>query len=113
MTPRTSLSISPPYAVEKAIANFGTNLRKARLRRNLTVAQLAAKLGVGRHVVANAEGGKPTTSIGVYVGALWAMNLLHTLDAVANPKSDEEGLALASLDERERSRPGRGPSNDF
>jgi len=68
---------------------------------------------VDRHVIADAERGKLSTSAGVYVGMLWAMNLLPSLADVADPKNDEEGLALSGLDERERARPARGPSNAF
>ncbi|MGY3621737.1 hypothetical protein [Bradyrhizobium sp. USDA 10063] len=71
-------------------------------------AELAVKLGVDRHAIADAERGKLSTSAGVYVGMLWAMNLLPSLADVADPKNDEEGLALSGLDERER--PGRGRS---
>ncbi|CAK0775185.1 hypothetical protein CCP3SC15_500020 [Gammaproteobacteria bacterium] len=44
---------------------------------------------------------------------LWAMNLLSHLDSVASPATDEEGLALAVFDERERARSKGGLSNDF
>lgn len=44
---------------------------------------------------------------------LWAMNLLPSLAEVADPKNDEEGLALSGIDERQRARRGGGPSNAF
>lgn len=113
MPPRSQLIAAPPSAVQEAIKRLGNNLRTARLRRNLSHAELAAKLGVDRHVIADAENGKLSTSAGVYVGMLWAMNLLPSLADVANPKNDEEGLALSGLDERERARQGGGPSNAF
>lgn len=113
MTARSQIITAPPSAVQEAITHLGNNLRTARLRRNLTHSDLAAKLGVSRHVVADAENGKLGTSIGVYVGMLWAMNLLPSLTDVANPRNDEEGLALSSLEERERARSGGGPSNAF
>jgi transcriptional regulator with XRE-family HTH domain len=113
MPPRSQLSKAPPYAVETALKKLGNNLRTARLRRNLSHAELASKIGVDRHVVADAENGKLGTNAGVYVGMLWAMNLLPTLNAVADPRADEEGLALAGLDERERARSSGGPSNAF
>ncbi len=113
MPPRSQFSEAPPYAVEAAVAKLGVNLRTARLRRNLSLAELASKVGVDRHVISDAENGKLGTSVGVYVGMLWAMNLLSTLNAVAEPRSDEEGLALAGLDERERARAAGGPSNAF
>ncbi len=113
MSPRSKLTTAPPSAVQEALKRLGNNLRTARLRRNLSHAELAAKLGVDRHVIADAERGKLSTSAGVYVGMLWAMNLLPSLADVADPKNDEEGLALSGLDERERARPARGPSNAF
>lgn len=113
MPPRSPLTETPPYAVETAIKTLGANLRTARLRRNLTLADMAAKLGVSRFVIADAEKGKVTTNIAVYVGMLWAMNLLSHLDSVASPTTDEEGLTLAMLDERERARNKGGLSNDF
>lgn len=113
MPPRSQLTIAPPTAVQDALKRLGNNLRTARLRRNLSHAELAAKLGVDRHVVSEAENGKLSTGVGVYVGMLWAMNLLPSLSSVADPKNDEEGLALSGLEERERARTGRGPSNAF
>jgi len=113
MPPRSQLSNAPPHAVEAALKKLGANLRTARLRRNLSLAQLASKLGVDRHVVSDAESGKLGTSVSVYAGMLWAMNLLPTLNSVADPLADEEGLALVGLDQRERARSARGPSNAF
>lgn len=113
MPPRSQLTEAPPYAVEYAIKKLGANLRTARLRRNITLADMAAKLGVSRFVVADAERGKVTTNVAVYVGALWAMNLLSHLETVADPAHDEEGLALSVFDDRERARQQGGLSNDF
>jgi len=113
MPPRSQLSTAPPQAVEAALQKLGANLRTARLRRNLSLAELASKVGVDRHVIADAESGKLGTNAGVYIGMLWAMNLLQSLNAVAEPRADEEGLALAGLDERERARTAGGPSNAF
>lgn len=113
MPPRSQLTKAPPFAVQDALKRLGRNLRTARLRRNLSLADLAGKLGVDRHVLSDAESGKIGTGAGIYVGMLWAMNLLQSLDGVADPKADEEGLALSGLDERERARAGGGPSNAF
>lgn len=112
--PRHShLSASPPYAVEEAIKRLGANLRTARLRRNLTMAELASKIGVDRHIVADAENGKLTTSVAVYAGLLWSMDLLGHLGQVADPSADSEGMTLAMEGERERARSGGGLSDDF
>jgi transcriptional regulator with XRE-family HTH domain len=113
MPPRNQLSNAPPQAVATALENLGGNLRTARLRRNLSLAELASKIGVDRHVISGAENGKLGTGAGVYIGMLWALNLLPSLNGVADPQADEEGLALVGLEERERTRGSGGPSNAF
>lgn len=113
MPRRSHLMSAPPYAVEAALKRLGGNIRTARLRRNLSAADLAAKVGIDRHVVSDAERGKPGTGVGVYAGLLWALNLLPMLDRVADPKADDEGLVLAGHDARERARASEGPSNAF
>jgi transcriptional regulator with XRE-family HTH domain len=92
---------------------LGRNLRTARLRRNLTIEDLAEKIGVGRRVVADAERGKPSTGIAVYIGLLWALGLLDQLADVADPAKDEEGQTLALARERSQARRKRTLNNDF
>ena len=111
---RTSHFIkTPPFEIESAIKKLGGNLRTARIRRNMTAQDLASKLGDDRHVIADAERGKLTTSIAVYAGILWALRLLPHFEPVADPAHDEEGLALSLASEPERARRGGGLSNDF
>ena len=69
MTTRNKLSTAPPYAVEQTLQRLGANLRTARLRRNLTLAEIAEKIGTGVRAVADAERGKPSTGIAVYAGS--------------------------------------------
>ena len=44
MTPRNTLLQATPYPVESAINKVGENLRIARLRRKLTIAEVAEKI---------------------------------------------------------------------
>jgi len=101
---RNPLSETPPYAVEQSLKRLGANLRTARLRRTLTIQEIADKIGTGPRAVADAEKGKPTTSIVVYIALLWALGLLEQLDDVVNPNNDEEGRILALSRERKRAR---------
>lgn len=114
MTARNPLLAAPPYAVAQALTRLGANLRTARLRRNLTVEEVAQKIGTGRRAVMDAEKGKPSTGIAVYAALLWAYDLLGPLDDIADPGRDAEGSALALSRERTRSRrSGRALSDDF
>ena len=46
MAARNKLQSAPPYSVEQALKSLGENLRAARLRRNLTIAEVAGKAKV-------------------------------------------------------------------
>lgn len=113
MVAKNTLSTSPPYAVESALKQLGANLKTARLRRNLTLEDVSGKIGAGVRAIADAEKGKPTTGIAVYVGLLWAYDLLGPMADLADPASDIEGLALAGSRERARSRTAKELDDDF
>jgi len=113
MVARNQLLATPPYAVETALKRLGANLRTARTRRNLTVAEVAEKIGTGPRAVMDAEKGQHSTSIAVYTALLWAYDLIGQLDEVADPTRDERGQALALSRERVRSRKPAGLSDDF
>jgi transcriptional regulator with XRE-family HTH domain len=113
MAARNPLLAAPPYPVEQALKALGTNLRTARLRRNLSIEAVAAKIGVGRHVIADAERGKPSTGIAIYAGLLWAYGLTEQLAEIAAPESDEEGSLLAKRRERVHARSPKALDNDF
>lgn len=113
MSARNPLLAAPPFQVEQALKTLGANLRTARLRRNLSIEDVAEKIGVGRHVVADAEKGKPSTGIAIYAGLLWALGLTEQLARVADPDADEEGRLLAKQRERVHARSPRAIDNDF
>ena len=118
MSSRNLLLAAPPYPVEQALKSLGSNLRTARLRRNLSLEDVAAKIGAGRHVIADAEKGKPSTGIIIYAALMWAYGLTGQLADIADPDADEEGLLLARRDERVNAGGSRAPrtgalDNDF
>ena len=113
MRAKNLLLSAPPYEVEQAIQRLGKNLRTARLRRNLTIEQVAQKIGTGPRAVMDAEKGKLSTGIAVYTALLWAYDLLRPFSEVADPASDSEGLTLDRLRGRERARTGKGLDNEF
>lgn len=113
MSARNKLLDTPPYPVELTLKQLGANLRTARLRRNLTIRELAEKIGTGNRAVMDAEKGKPATSVAVYTALLWALGLIDQLSDVASPERDEEGKLFALAGDRERARPDTGLSNDF
>jgi len=113
MTAKNLLSTAPPYPVEQAIKRLGVNLRTARLRRNLTIEDMAQKIGTGPRAVMDAEKGKPSTGVAVYTALLWAYDLLEPVSALADPARDEEGLSLELSSGRTRARAREELDNDF
>jgi transcriptional regulator with XRE-family HTH domain len=113
MAGRNQLLIAPPYPVQQSVTGLGKNLRTARLRRNLSIEDVAAKIGTNRRVVADAEKGKPSTGIAIYVALLWAYDLVGQLDDVANPLKDREGIALSRKRERLHAAKREALDNDF
>jgi transcriptional regulator with XRE-family HTH domain len=113
MAQTNTLTQAPPYAVEKAIKRLGQNLRTARLRRNLTIEEVGEKIGTGPRPVADAEKGKPTTAMAVYVALLWTYDLLGPWDELADPSEDMEGLSLADTRERARTQTSKDLDDDF
>ena len=113
MSRKNALTSTPPYAVEQALKRLSVNLRTARLRRNLTIEDVAEKIGTGRRAVMEAEKGKGSTSAAVYIALLWAYDLLDQMNHVADPALDEEGLVLASTRERARVRTTEELDDDF
>jgi transcriptional regulator with XRE-family HTH domain len=107
------LTTAPPYAVEQALKRLGANLRTARLRRNLTIEQAAEKIGTGPRPVSDAEKGKTSTSAGVYIALLWAYDLLTPMEAIADPATDKEGVALSTQRQRARTSTPRELDSDF
>ncbi len=113
MARKNILTSVPPYAVEQTLHRLGANLRIARLRRNLTIEDVAEKIGTGRRAVMDAEKGKGSTSSAVYIALLWTYDLLEQIRDIADPSLDEEGLNLSLPKERARTRVKERLDNEF
>jgi|SRR5579863_711261 len=113
MSKRNTLTMAPPFEVEQVLKNLGANLRTARLARNLSIEQAAAKIGVGYRTVATAEAGKPGTAVGVYLALLWIYDLLRQAHDLADPLRDP--LVQRAARARQRAYPTRKGAldNDF
>jgi transcriptional regulator with XRE-family HTH domain len=95
MPKANSIIKAPPFEVEASLRQLGANLRTARLARNLSIGDVAAKLGVSSRAVRNAETGKPGTAIGVYLGLMWVYGLISQAEDLADPARDEAVMRAA------------------
>ena len=80
----------------------GGQIRLARLRRNLSVAQVAERATCSPMTIARVEKGTPTVSIGIYLRVLYALQLDDDILLLA--QKDEMGRALQDLSLKHRER---------
>ncbi len=113
MSRQNKLLQSPPYPIEQTMQHLGKNLRVARIRRSMTIADAAERIGTGPRAVMDAEKGKVSTGIVVYAALLWLYDQLDQLDEVGDPSKDKEGLSLVAAKERRRARKGKGIDSNF
>ena len=104
---------SAPAAVVETLRLLGANIATARLRRHLTLEDLAAKAGISKETAARVERGRVTTSIGAYAATLWALGLHHGLAEVGSPELDQEGTTLSAARLGQRARPAKVLDDDF
>lgn len=86
----------PSTKVTDSLARLGERIRLARVRRRITSALLAERIGVSHSTMTAIERGAPGVAVGHYASALFSLGLLADLDHVA--QDDELGRRLQDLD---------------
>lgn len=79
-----------------ALESLGNDVRGARLRRGIAVADLAVRAGTSPSTIARLEKGDPGVGIGVLAGILVVLGLVERLADLIDIRKDDLGLALAS-----------------
>jgi transcriptional regulator with XRE-family HTH domain len=80
----------------------GEQIRLARLRRNLSIAQIAERATCSELTVMRVEKGTPTVAIGIYLRILYALQLDEDILHLA--KDDSLGRTLQDMGLRHRER---------
>lgn len=85
---------TPPThpAGRRQLAALGNRLRAARLRRGMTQAILAERVGVTVSTIGKLEGGNPATSLATMLRTLQVLGLGTDIDTLA--AEDPQGRAL-------------------
>ena len=91
-----------PRKLEQKMAEMGEQIKLARLRRNLSIAQVAERATCSPLTVGRIEKGSPTVSIGIYARVLYALQLDDDLLLIA--KEDKLGRTLQDLNLNHRPR---------
>ena len=100
----TTATILPRRAARN-LQIVGEQIRLARLRRDLSIAQIAERAMCSALTVMRIEKGNPTVSMGIYLRILFALGLDESILFLA--KEDEMGRTLQDLDLKHRQRASR------
>lgn len=87
-----------PIPVDRTLRRLGQNIAFARLRRNLSQAALAERIGASVNTVRRMEAGYPGTALQHFARALQVFGVLDGLDQLLDTPQDSIGLAL--MDEK-------------
>ena len=91
-----------PRKLEQKMQVVGEQIKLARLRRNLSVAQVAERATCSPLTVSRIEKGVPTVAIGIYLRVLYALQLDDDILSLA--KDDELDRALQDMNLSPRKR---------
>lgn len=91
-----------PRKLEQKMQIVGEQIRLARLRRNLSVAQVAERATCSEPTVMRVEKGTSTVAIGIYLRILYALQLEEDILAIA--KDDPLGRTLQDIGLKHRER---------
>ena len=99
---KNTMGTKLPRKLEQKMPVVGEQIKLARLRRNLSVAQVAERATCSPLTVSRIEKGAPTVSIGIYLRLLYALQLDDDILWLA--KEDKLGRALQDLSLKTRER---------
>ena len=94
MTKNTMANKLPRKLIQK-MEIVGEQIKLARLRRNLSMAQVAERATCSEVTLCKVEKGFPTVSIGIYLRVLYALQLDDDILLLA--KDDKLGRALQDM----------------
>jgi transcriptional regulator with XRE-family HTH domain len=99
---KSTMGTKLPRKLEQKMQIVGEHIRLARLRRNLSIAQVAERATCSSLTVSRIEKGSPTVAIGIYLRVLYALQLEDDILFLA--KDDTLGRTLQDLNMTQRER---------
>ena len=99
---KSTMGTKLPRKLEQKMKLVGEQIRLARLRRDLSVAQVADRATCSPLTVSRIEKGAPTVAIGIYLRVLYALQLDDDILFLA--KDDTLGRALQDMNLTQRER---------
>ena len=111
---KKSLSIKAlPAEVSTLFTTLGKNICVARKSRRLKQSEMSERIFVSLPTYRRVESGDPKVSMGIYLSALYVLDLMKGLDQIACPETDEVGRYLAQQQLPKRIRQPMTDENDY
>lgn len=101
------------FGVAELLQHVGKNIRMARIRRNLTILELANRVHVDERTISRLEKGDPSINFKNLVTVLMVLGLEDSVFDIADPNADELGRALELKKYPKRVRKMDQLSDDF
>lgn len=92
---KSTMGTKLPRRLEEKMKVVGEQIKLARLRRDLSLAQVAERATCSPLTVSRIEKGSPTVAIGIYLRVLYALQLDDDILLLA--KDDELGRQLQDM----------------
>lgn len=92
----------------KILEKMGTQIKKARLRRNISVEEITDHAGISETTFYSIEKGTPTVSIGAYAAVLAALELDNDLELIALDEAGKKQFSEQNLQRRKRATRKKG-----
>lgn len=102
---KATIANNLPRRAAQNLQIVGEQIRLARLRRDLSIAQIAERAMCSELTIMRVEKRTPTVSMGIYLRVLFALGLDESILYLA--KEDEIGRTLQDLDLKHRVRASR------
>lgn len=83
-----------PPSVQRTLREFGRDIRIARKKRRMPVADFAERMGVSQGTLVRLEKGDPGVAVGAVAMALLALGELSRLGEILDVSRDDVGLML-------------------
>src|SRR5574344_662665 len=99
---KSTMGTKLPRKLEQKMQIVGEQIKLARLRRNLSVVQVAERATCSPLTVSRIEKGAPTVAIGIYLRVLYALQLDDDILLLAQKDEIGRGLQDLRLKQRER-----------
>ena len=101
------------FGVEELLQQVGQNIKTARIRRNLTILELANRIHVDERTISRLEKGDPSINFKNLVTVLMVLGLEDSVFFFFYPNADELGRALELQKYPKRVRKMDQLSDDF